>query len=98
VVARNRVLYVAEYTILEALGYEVAGQSLKPWLLVYEYSLVYSGTHFSLLGINELNKIIHHYDSIALTHVIASDINYLTRVPHKPVTVPICPLNLPLKK
>jgi len=48
--------------------------------LVYFCPLIHNGIHFSLLEINELDKKIHHYDSMAPAHVIAGDADKPTRV------------------
>jgi hypothetical protein len=48
--------------------------------LVYFCPLIHNGIHFSLLEINELDKKIYHYDSMAPAHVIAGDADNPTRV------------------
>jgi len=48
--------------------------------LVYFCPLLHDGTHFSLLEINDLDKKICHYDSMAPAHVIAGDVDNPTRV------------------
>jgi Ulp1 protease family, C-terminal catalytic domain len=48
--------------------------------LVYFCPLIHNGIHFSLLEINELDKKIYHYDSMAPAHVIAGNTDKPTRV------------------